>query len=83
MIIVDAPVNVRPNVFSKILQPPKELDIIKPGALQMELHFRSTRNFSRFTVLLNNMRLMGIFDWLHAMQDFLTTSAENPFLKGI
>ena len=27
------------------------------------------------------MRLMGIFDWLLSVKDFLMTSPENPFAK--
>ena len=47
--------------------------------LQMELHYRSTKDVCRFTILLNNMRLMGIFDWLLAVYDFLTTGSVDPY----
>ncbi|XP_070561460.1 LOW QUALITY PROTEIN: intermembrane lipid transfer protein VPS13D-like [Ptychodera flava] len=59
----------KPNVFLEILCPTKHKS--NPQSLQMELHYRSTSDFSRFTVLLNNMRVMGIFDWLLALKDFL------------
>ena len=45
----------------------------------MELHYRSTKDVCRFTILLNNMRLMGIFDWLLAVYDFLTTGSVDPY----
>ena len=76
----DAPANARPNVFSKILQPSK--NCTDPSALQMELHFRSTKESTRFTVLLNNMRLMGVFDWLLALRTFIMVEVPNPFENG-
>ncbi|XP_074642818.1 intermembrane lipid transfer protein VPS13D-like [Tubulanus polymorphus] len=75
----DSPVNTRPNVFSKILQPSKVKT--NNNTLQLELHYRSTNDCTRFTILLNNMRLMGIFDWLMQVQDFLLTNPDNPFEK--
>lgn len=45
----------------------------------MELHFRVTKEFDRFTILLNNMRIMGIFDWLLACKDFILTGPHDPF----
>lgn len=45
-------------------------------------HCRSTRNVSRFTILLNNMRLMGILDWWMEVLDFIYTSPENPFIQS-
>ena len=71
------PVNVRPNVFQDILRPSQEG--YKEGSLQLELHFRSSRDRTRFTILLNSMRLIGIFDWLLASKDFLATGVDNPF----
>ena len=47
--------------------------------LQMELHFRSSKDATRCTVLLNNMRLMGVFDWLLAVKDFLLTNVDDPW----
>ncbi|GFN93642.1 vacuolar protein sorting-associated protein 13d, partial [Plakobranchus ocellatus] len=76
------PVNSRPNVFSSILQP-------SPGGkegsnigLQMEMHLRSAPDSTQFTVLLNNMRLMCIFDWLMTMQEFISKELPDPFLKA-
>ena len=48
----------------------------------MELHYRSTKSATRFTVLLNNMRVMGIFDWLLSVQNILMTPLEDPFTDG-
>ncbi|XP_053546399.1 intermembrane lipid transfer protein VPS13D isoform X2 [Bombina bombina] len=61
----------KPNVFNCILQPSKNSVI--PGSLQIELHFRSTKDRSCFTVVLNNLRVFLIFDWLVLVHKFLQT----------
>ncbi|XP_071113916.1 intermembrane lipid transfer protein VPS13D-like [Haliotis cracherodii] len=71
------PMNARPNVFVSVLQP--SADRWRKDGLQMELHYRSSPVGTQFTVLLNNMKLMCIFDWLLSVQEFLLTDAENPF----
>jgi len=37
-----------------------------------------TPETNRFTILLNNMRVMGIFDWWIAVLDFISKNPENP-----
>ena len=39
--------------------------------------FRSTRDSSCFTVVLNNLRVFLIFDWLQLVRDFLRMPAEK------
>ncbi len=73
---VDCPANKRSNVFAQILQPMAMDERNSP--LQAEVHFRATETTNRFTILLNNMRLMGIFDWWLAVLEFISKSAENP-----
>nr|XP_015192573.1 PREDICTED: vacuolar protein sorting-associated protein 13D isoform X1 [Lepisosteus oculatus] len=63
------------NVFECILQPSKAGT--NRASLQMELHFRSTRDSSCFTVVLNNLRVFLIFDWLKLVRDFLRTPGEK------
>ncbi|XP_066547335.1 intermembrane lipid transfer protein VPS13D isoform X1 [Amia ocellicauda] len=63
------------NVFDCILQPSKTGT--NRASLQMELHFRSTRDSSCFTVVLNNLRVFLIFDWLQLVRDFLRTPADK------
>ncbi|XP_041130652.1 vacuolar protein sorting-associated protein 13D-like isoform X3 [Polyodon spathula] len=65
----------RHNVFDCILQPSKTG--ANQASLQMELHFRSTRDSSSFTVVLNNLRVFLIFDWLLLVRDFLRTPGEK------
>ncbi|XP_070615164.1 intermembrane lipid transfer protein VPS13D isoform X2 [Erythrolamprus reginae] len=64
-----------PNVFSCIFQPSKNSQ--SQGAIQIELHYRSTKDSSSFTVVLNNLRVFLIFDWLVLVHDFLQTPS-NP-----
>ncbi|XP_071432103.1 intermembrane lipid transfer protein VPS13D isoform X4 [Pithys albifrons albifrons] len=63
-----------PNVFSCIFQSSKNSS--SPGAIQIELHFRSTKDSSSFTVVLNNLRVFLIFDWLLLVHDFLCTPGD-------
>uniref|UniRef100_A0A3Q3XBB5 UBA domain-containing protein n=1 Tax=Mola mola TaxID=94237 RepID=A0A3Q3XBB5_MOLML len=67
--------STRPNVFDCILQPSKTGT--NRESLQLELHYRSTRESSCFTVVLNNLRVFVIFDWLQLVQDFLQVPAEK------
>ncbi|KAM3617296.1 uncharacterized protein V6R79_004435 [Siganus canaliculatus] len=66
---------VRPNVFDCILQPSKTGT--NQASLQMELHYRSTRDSSCFTVVLNNLRVFLIFDWLQLVRNFLRVPVEK------
>ncbi|XP_053498784.1 intermembrane lipid transfer protein VPS13D isoform X2 [Ictalurus furcatus] len=63
------------NVFDCILQPSRTGT--NRASLQLELHYRSTRDSSCFTVVLNNLRVFLIFDWLQLVRDFLHTSVEK------
>ncbi|NXO05389.1 VP13D protein, partial [Rhinopomastus cyanomelas] len=64
-----------PNVFNCIFQSSKNTS--SPGAIQIELHFRSTKDSSSFTVVLNNLRVFLIFDWLLLVHDFLYTPGDS------
>ena len=72
--------NSRPNVFEKILLPTVRKQC--GSSLQLECHFRASKQYTRFTILLNNMRLMGIFDWLLAVHEYITTKPPDPFHEG-
>ncbi|XP_029011059.1 intermembrane lipid transfer protein VPS13D isoform X2 [Betta splendens] len=63
------------NVFDCILQPSKTGT--NRASLQLELHYRSTRESSSFTVVLNNLRVFLIFDWLQLVRDFLHVPVES------
>jgi len=72
----DLPANKRANVFTCILQPMKVEE--RNSILQAEIHFRATKDVNRFTILLNNMRMMCIFDWWLAVFGFISKDTENP-----
>ncbi|KAM7098121.1 intermembrane lipid transfer protein VPS13D isoform 3-T4 [Molossus nigricans] len=63
------------NVFSCIFQPSKNSSTTQ-GSIQIELHLRSTKDSSCFTVVLNNLRVFLIFDWLLLVHDFLHTPSD-------
>ncbi|KAJ8257579.1 hypothetical protein GJAV_G00187290 [Gymnothorax javanicus] len=63
------------NAFDCILQPSRTG--ANRASLQLELHYRSTRDSSCFTVVLNNLRVFLIFDWLQLVRDFLRLPAEK------
>ncbi|XP_068605139.1 intermembrane lipid transfer protein VPS13D [Brachionichthys hirsutus] len=65
----------RPNVFGCILQPSKTGS--NRASLQLELHYRSSRESSCFTVVLNNLRVLLIFDWLQLVRDFFRVPVEK------
>lgn len=64
------------NVFTTILQPinfRRGTDLV-----QAEVHSRRRNDHTKFTILLNNMRLMAILDWLETVRDYLAQTAEPP-----
>lgn len=63
------------NVFTNILQPINYQN--KNDLVQAEVHSRNRRDYSEFTILLNNMRLMAIFDWWEAVRDFILQDISN------
>lgn len=73
----DEPVNKRSNVFTNILQP-INMSFSK-DMVQAEIHHRKRRDYSKFTILLNSMRLMAVLDWWEVVKDFISENAENPF----
>ena len=72
----DLPANKRANVFSCILQPMKVGE--RKSLLQAEIHYRATKDVNRFTILLNNMRLMCVLDWWLALLGFISKDTANP-----
>lgn len=69
------PESERTNIFTNILQPinyESQTDLV-----QAEVHNRKRGDYSKFTILLNNMRLMAIFDWWEAARDFILQDVSN------
>jgi len=63
------------NVFTRILEPVTKAR--REGSLQAEVHYRSKEDFTRFTVVLNNMRVLAVFDWWLLFQEFLVQNPEE------
>lgn len=66
------------NVFSNILQPINITPGITNDIVQAEVHSRKRKEFTKFTILLNNMRVMAILDWLESVRDFLAQNEDPP-----
>ena len=67
------------NVFKNILKPMTDHGAI----IQAEIHSRKRQDNTQFTILLNNMRLMMILDWLELAQDFILQIEDQPALLPI
>lgn len=65
------------NVFESILKPIEMADQ-KDSFVQAEIYSRKKSDCSKYTILLNNMRLIAILDWLESMRDFLFQNADPP-----
>jgi vacuolar protein sorting-associated protein 13D len=63
------------NVFTQSLEPMTKAR--REGSLQAEVHYRSTEDFTRFTVVLNNMKLLAVFDWWALFREFLLQNPEE------
>lgn len=68
------------NVFSNILKP---LNVESGGIVQAEVHSRKRQENTKFTILLNNMRMMAILDWLELARDFIMQIEEPPKILTI
>ncbi|KAK9889536.1 hypothetical protein WA026_006891 [Henosepilachna vigintioctopunctata] len=64
-----------PNVFTNILQPVKSTS--QGAVVQAEIHSRKRQDLIKFTILLNNMRLMAVFDWWEALQKFIFQDVDS------
>lgn len=72
---LDKPANKRSNVFTNILQPIHVYN--ESETVQAQIHHRKYIDSSKFTILLNNMRLMAVVDWWEAVRDFIMTKPDN------
>lgn len=64
--------NVFPDILQPIVSDPGE------GQVQAEIHSRRRQDLTKFTILLNNMRLMAILDWLENAKDFILQQEDQP-----
>lgn len=67
--------STKANVFTQILEPITKHPAERSS--QVEIHYRSTEDFTTFTVMLNNTRLLAVFDyWTLIYQFFLSSHDE-------
>ncbi|XP_055636021.1 intermembrane lipid transfer protein Vps13D isoform X3 [Toxorhynchites rutilus septentrionalis] len=66
--------NVFPNILQPIVSDPAA------GQVQAEIHSRRRKDMTKFTILLNNMRLMAILDWLESAKDFILEQEDQPLI---
>lgn len=71
----NSPASKRSNVFTDILQPLKTTN--KKNVVQVEVHSRKRLDKTKSTILLNNMRLMAVFDWWEAAKEFIFQNINN------
>ncbi|XP_066151224.1 intermembrane lipid transfer protein Vps13D isoform X2 [Euwallacea fornicatus] len=64
------------NVFTNILQPIKD-SVNSSDLVQAEIHSRRRQDHTKLTILLNNMRLMAIFDWWEAAREYIFQEIDN------
>lgn len=68
--------DVNKNVFTTILQP---INVKSNGgdSVQAEVHSRKRLDYSKYTILLNNMRVMAILDWMENVRDYLSQDCDE------
>lgn len=63
------------NVFTNILQPVRHS--VEKDIVQAEIHSRKRLEYTKVTILLNDMRLMAIFDWWEKVREYIFQDIEN------
>lgn len=63
------------NVFTNILQPVSHS--VEKGTVQAEIHSRKRSEYTKVTILLNDIRLMAIFDWWQKVKEYIFQDIEN------
>ncbi|XP_031630682.1 vacuolar protein sorting-associated protein 13D isoform X2 [Contarinia nasturtii] len=64
------------NVFTTVLQPTGTKSNGE-DSVQAEVHSRKRQDYSKYTILLNNMRVMAILDWMECVRDFLSQDCDE------
>lgn len=70
------------NIFTNILCNPKQNKKSEAAnkRLQLELHYRSNKTSNRYSVLINNCRVISVFDWLLKLKNFLSANYDRDTL---
>ncbi len=67
------------NFFVNILCNPntKKLGSDSVKRLQLELHYRSNKISNRYSILINNCRVIAVLDWLVKVKNFLSSNYQR------
>lgn len=68
------------NVFTTVLQPTSTKSNGEES-VQAEVHSRKRQDYSKYTILLNNMRVMAILDWMESVRDFLSQDCDENVVQ--
>ncbi|KAI9588448.1 hypothetical protein GQX74_004293 [Glossina fuscipes] len=74
----DCATNTSKNVFKNILTP--SVEGAMKDTVQVEVHSRKRNGTSKYTIMLNNMRIMAILDYLEKLKNFLK---EEPYMSSV
>ena len=62
--------DMKPNLFTEVLRPRCNSGG-KPASIQVEIHVNLSPNEIKASIILNQLRLIGIFDLLQALKCFV------------
>uniref|UniRef100_A0A1A9X0W3 UBA domain-containing protein n=1 Tax=Glossina brevipalpis TaxID=37001 RepID=A0A1A9X0W3_9MUSC len=74
----DCATNTSKNVFKHILTP--SVEGAMKDTVQVEVHSRKRNGTSKYIIMLNNMRIMAILDYLERLKNFLK---EEPYMSSV
>ena len=79
-IVIDPDQGPPSNAFWEVLTPTLHHSR-NPNPLQLEIHYGSTLDHTKATILLNNMRVLCVMDLILAAKDFLM-DYDNKMVHG-
>ncbi|KMY99285.1 vacuolar protein sorting-associated protein 13D [Drosophila simulans] len=68
------------NVFKNILEPSKK-EVRIENSVQVEVHCRKKANFSKYTIMLNNMRVFALLSFLDQLKSYLQEDSPAPVVN--
>ena len=72
----------KPSVFEEVLRPRFNYKNSKKKTLQVELHFFISPTDIKASILLNKLRLVGIFDLMLELKSFIIDKIEEEIEEG-
>jgi len=69
------------NVFKNILEPSKK-EVRIENSVQVEVHCRKKATFSKYTIMLNNMRVFALLSFLDQLKSYLQEDSPAPVVNN-